>query len=177
MFPGARLPRTLTTHTKTCARTHTHIHTRTLAQGTKGMGSHVGWLWGPDVFMSGGVRLGFTLILGVTAYTYRRTHKGWAYGWGNTSSTWEPCLLHKGSVVTLSPAFFRLAVAPQSGSGQLILCSGLLVLSRTIPALSLLLPTSIPFLRFGHIHDLGLLTSPCLILFSLYPAAIPTLGL
>lgn len=67
MFPGAWLPRTLTAHTKPCAQTHTE----TLAQGTQGMGIHVGCLRGPDVFMSGGVALSFTLVVGVIEYTHR----------------------------------------------------------------------------------------------------------
>ncbi len=59
---------------KTHTQTHTETHTGTLAQGTLGMGIHVGWLRGPDVFMSTGVRLGFTLIPEVTEYTH--THRG-----------------------------------------------------------------------------------------------------
>lgn len=63
------------THRKTCMQLHTPKDTGTLAQGTQGMGIHVGWLWGPDVFMSGRVRLGFTVSKSHRVHTHTHTHK------------------------------------------------------------------------------------------------------
>lgn len=61
------------THRKTCMQLHTPKDTGTLAQGTQGMGIHVGWLWGPDVFMSGRVRLGFTVSKSHRVHTHTHT--------------------------------------------------------------------------------------------------------